>query len=342
MKPAWDDVNARARGLATHLLNSDQLDALALQPDLPALAAALRPLGLLPATVSESPEPEEIELGLRRWAGELMAIMARWTGRRAAALPLVFDEEDRRSIRAVVRGAVQHAPAEARLAGLIPTPVLPERALEELAACSSVGAVGALLAAWQHPFAGALAGAAGITLPDLLRIELELARILVQRDLDAARRSRDRILRVLVRETIDIENATSAVLVSGHDPDVDIPSLFLEGGARLTLDAFTSAAGSVSPRDACLVIARALRPSPLSAVMSQHADKPAELDDALLRLRLLQLARRVRQAPLSVVTTVRMALRIRAQVIDLQRIVWTVALGGPRAWITELLTPVTA
>ena len=46
MSPRWDDVNARARGLSTHLLDHAQLAALSAVPDLSTLAARLRDIVL--------------------------------------------------------------------------------------------------------------------------------------------------------------------------------------------------------------------------------------------------------------------------------------------------------
>ena len=129
MSPRWDDVNARARGLSTHLLGGGQLAELAGAPDLPALAARLRDAGL---TLPETAEPTaaELELAVRRRAAGELTILGRWTARRPELLAVLFDEEDRRSVRALLRGAVERASAGLRIAGLVPTPALPERALE--------------------------------------------------------------------------------------------------------------------------------------------------------------------------------------------------------------------
>ena len=75
MNPRWEDVNARARGLATHLLRRDVLEALARHPDLAALGAALRTHGY-PLEEGEA-APEALELGLRRMAAARLRVLAR-------------------------------------------------------------------------------------------------------------------------------------------------------------------------------------------------------------------------------------------------------------------------
>ena len=266
MSPRWEDVNARARGLGTRLLRSADLRALAAAADLPALAARLDQYGIAVETREGELRAESMEGAIRRWAGRTVELLARWVGPRADALPLVFDEEDRRSIRALVRGAVARIPAERRLFGLLPTPALPVRALEELAALPTVEEIAALLALWRHPFAGAVEAAKGAE-PDLPAMDRALAAAARARAEAAARRSGSGPMRRLVRE------------------------LFAD---------------------------------------------PSELpEDAALRERIVRLTRQVRQIPLEPLTTLWVALRLRGQVIDLQRIVWSVALGAPRGTLAE-------
>lgn len=266
MSPRWEDVNARARGLGTHLLDRRALEGLAAAPDLPALVEELSRAGIAIGAERGAADGAAAEAGIRAWSAGILRTLERWVGARSDALPLVFDDEDRRSLRALVRGAVARVPTGARLFGLLPTPALPATALETLAALATVEEIAALLAAWRHPFASAAAAAVG-TEPDLLAFDRALDGAARDRAERAARRSGSRALRRLVTELV------------AADPAVD------EGAA--------------------------------------------------LRARLRRLTREVRLAPLDPLTTLWVVLRLRAQVIDLQRLVWAVILGAPRALLRD-------
>lgn len=330
MTPAWDDLNARARGLGTHLLEPAQMAALSREPDAPSLAAALRREGVLTTAMTEAPSPQDLELAIRRWAAALLRILARWAGSRAAVLPLVFDEEDRRSLRSVLRGSVQHVPAEQRLAGLIPTPALPERALEELARTATPADAAALLAVWHHPFATTVLPAAAAAQPDLFALDLALSRAVAVRATDAARQSRSGTLRSWVRDTIDLENARSAILLSTAGDDVVPADVFLPGGQHLTFPAFERAVMAREPGAVAMQLATAFAGTPYGATFMHAGRDVAALEHELVQQRMDELARERRRAPLGPLPVLWFALQLRTQVVDLQRIVWTVALNAPR------------
>jgi len=338
----WDDVNARVRGLATHFLTRSQLEGLARAPDLPALAEALRQHGVPVPEPAGLVHPEAVELGIRRWGATSLGILARWAGPRAAALPLIFDDEDRRSLRAIFRGAIERAPAERRLAGLIPTPALPERALEELARSPTASAAATLLAAWHHPFAAALAPVVAEALPDLFALDLTLARAYVDRASTASRAMRDEGVRAVVRDMIDLENGLAAIVLATEGKDVIPKQIFLPGGARVSIVAYEEAIATRDPGAAGAKIAVALGGTPYADAFRRSAHDPVLLEDELLRRRLRAIAHRVRLAPLGPVPVLWFGLRLRVQMIDLQRVVWTVALGAPRPRLAETLaTPAT-
>jgi vacuolar-type H+-ATPase subunit C/Vma6 len=335
VKPVWDDLNARASGLGTHLLSRPQLEGLAREPDLPALGDALRRFGIVTGESAATVLPEDLELAIRRWAAASLRTLARWAGPRSAALPTLFEDEDRRSLRAILRGAVHGSPAERRLAGLVPTPALPERALQELARAPTAAAVATLLAAWRHPYAVPLAPAIGTTQPDLFALELALARAFADRAVRAARRAGDAGLLRFARETIDLENALSAVVLTMEGKDVVPKDVFLAGGDRVSIVAFEEAIALGEPGAAGAQLAVALGDPPIATALRQAARDPASLEDDLLRARLHVLARRVRQAPLGALPVLWFGLRLRAQVVDLRRIVWAVTLGAPRGAMVE-------
>lgn len=330
MKPVWDDAIARARGLSTHLLGRGALEALSHEPDLSALAAGLRRAGIPSDETAGSPPATALELAIRRWSAAQLRTLARWLGGRAAALPLVFEAEDLRSLRAIFRGVAAHVPAERRLAGLIPTPTLPERALQALAAASTSGAVAALLSAWHHPWAGAIAAASSASEVDLFALETALAQASAATTGERGARARNAGLRTLVRESIDLENALTALVLSSAGRDVDVDRQFVRGGGRLSLPAFREAIVAGGPGPASMRLARAFDGTGIARLFALHSGEPAILEVALRRRHLKDLTLRSRMAPLGPVPLVWFAFRLHMQVLDLQRIVWTVALGAPR------------
>lgn len=342
MTPRWEDVNARARGLATHLLTRPDLDLLARQPDLPALADALGRLGVVVDRDGAAVVAEGIECGIRRWSAGTLQTLARWAGARSAALPCVFDEEDRRSLRALFRGVVAGVPSEQRLTALVPTPTLPEGALRALASASTLPAMCALLSVWGHPFAATLAGPAAAAPPDLPAVERALGRAAVASATRAAGRSGSGGLKALVAEGIDLENVTLALVLVGAGEPVPAADHFLPGGDRLTLGAFTRAIAARDPHAAARILALPFSGTGYRKVIEEECADPGRLEGALLRERIAWLTRRVRQSPLEPTTTLWVALRLRAQVIDLHRIVWTVALGAPRPPLAGRWTSVAA
>jgi vacuolar-type H+-ATPase subunit C/Vma6 len=332
VSPRWDDVNARARGLSTHLLGRGQLAELAGAPDLPALAARLRDAGL---TLPETAEPTaaELELAVRRRAAGELAILGRWTARRPELLAVLFDEEDRRSVRALLRGAVERASAGLRIAGLVPTPALPERALEELARAPTPAAVAALLIAWQHPFGPPLAVRARSPQPDLYALELALGRAAAARLAGVARRVGG-LLAAYIHESIDLDNALGAVALASVPTEVAPREAFLTGGRRVPLETFERAVATRDPAAAAERLAKAFGTSLLAAALRDHGDDLATLEDAVLRARIAALDHLARREPLGPAPLLAFGLALRAQTLDLHRVIWGVALGAPPALVT--------
>lgn len=330
----WDDLNARARGLGTHLLGRSALELLAHSPDLPAIAAELERRGY---HVEESARASAagLELAARRAIAQRLKTLSRWAGPRTETLAVLLEDEDRRSIAALVRGAVQRAPAEQRLSGLVPTPELPERALEELAHQPSAGAVASLLVAWRHPLAASLLPEAGRPEPDLLRIETALARAFARRALRAARRGGWRGLLVrYVERVIDIENAYAVLALCGEKKP-EIAEHWLPGGRGVTLKLAERAAATGEPAAACHMLASAFTGSPLAGVFADPAGNPAGLELAVLAAQIDELRGLARTAPLSPAPLLSYALRLRAEVLDVRRVVWGISLGAPTKALVE-------
>lgn len=325
----WEDLDARVRGLAAHLLPVAELQLLSRVPDLPALADELGRLGFRVGGEA-GPQPEELELAVRRWAAAALATLARWAGPRAAALAIIYEDEDRKSLRAMLRGALCGAPREARLSGLIPTPTLPERALEELARQVSVGAVVALLEVWRSPYAATLSTTARAAEPDPFAIDIALDRTFAARALAAAKGGGAELV-AFVRESLDLANAVTALLLSTAGKDVVPKALFLPGGQRISIVTFEEAVATGGRSLAGARLARAFAPSSLANAFRDLSADSTRLEQEVLRLRIAALHRRVLLSPIGPAPVLWFALRLRAAVVDLQRIIWGAGLAAPGA-----------
>lgn len=326
MTARWEAPNARARGLGTHLLSDETMAALAAAPDLASMVALLEAAGI---AIPEEGRltPVAIELGIRRAAASELQRLARWFGDdRSAAPGLICDDEDRRSLRAMIRGAAAGASAEARLVGLIPTPHLPERVLAELARQPRVSDVAALLVAWDHPLGSALLSAAAATEPDVLRLELEVDRWFA-RQAEAAARHGGHTLRRYVEQSIDLDNARTALLLAASDTELPADDFFLRGGRHLSRAAFHDAAEAGSALPAARQLAGPLAAHGVGRVLLQHAGDIARLDEALLRARMSALRLEARLDPLGAAPVLAYVLRLRAQVVALRRCLWGIELG---------------
>lgn len=330
----WVDLIARARGLETHLLGLHELGAMVRAPDLAALGEALRRHGF---PVDEgAPAPAALELAIRRRAAREMRVLVRWCGPRTDLLRVIFEDEERRSLRALLRGAVEGASEEARVSGLVPTPALPERALSELARQKTPAAVATTLTAWGNPYGTPLREKAAGLHPDLLGLEMVVNRTYVERALAGAQRAGGSELAGYVRELIDLENVGTAVaLVAAKDL---VPkTLFLHGGARVSIDRFERAIASRDGPAAAASLAPAFGATRLARVLADAARGTGTLDERLLHARLAALRRQARHHPLGLAPVLEYALHLRAESVDLSRTVWGLALGAPAPALLDAL-----
>jgi vacuolar-type H+-ATPase subunit C/Vma6 len=322
---AWDDLAARVRGLSSHLLGQEKLRRLAAAPDLRALARDLRETDYGAAITSDAPNAAELDLAVRRVAAKRLAVVSRWAQHRRAALAVVFEDEDRRSLSAMLRGAAAGVPAEQRLAGLIPTPSLPERALEALAAQPAAAAVSAMLLSWQNPYGAALQAEATRAKPDLQSVESVLDRTYAQRARRAAGRSGE--LRRFVAETIDSQNVQAAFVLAHGSASAASDAAFIDGGRSIERATFTRAASEPVPAAALLRLRREVR-DPVLIEALQTASSPAGFERAALRARTRYWRRRARVQPLGAAPVLAYVLRLRAEAMDLRTIAWGLALGA--------------
>jgi vacuolar-type H+-ATPase subunit C/Vma6 len=234
-----------------------------------------------------------------------------------------FEDEDRRSVRTVLRGAVAGSPARERLAGLLPTPGLPERALEQLASLAAPGEIAAQLAVWGHPFGPALLSASAADHPDLTRIELALHRCFAGRAVRGARQG-GRALRVYVAESIDLLNAEAMLELAAGGHELVPQEVILDGGRGLTRPVLAAAAGAGSAaRD---LLASAVRGTDL-APMLEAISTAGELE--LLQARIAAWRRRALADPVGIAPLLEYLLRLRAETVQLHWLIWSAALGMP-------------
>lgn len=327
MSANWDDLIARTRGLGTHLLERTQLEDLALAIDLADLARRLEARGIRVEHGADD-DPVEWEREFRRRAGALLAVLARWAGPRIAALDVIYLDEDRRTLRALLRGLVSGAAPSRRLAGLIPTPELPLLAQEQLASLQRPMDLAVLLRTWNSSFGSELAGQLVGPEPDLLHAELALARTWARRARAGGRKC-DIMLRQFVAESLDQENLTTALALAGEPPPADLEQWFLHGGQWLSPANFFGAARAADPPAAADHLIRTLKPCPLIRLLKrQRTDLPG-LEWLLLNDRIRRLGIHSRQHPLSSAPVLGFALRVRHELLSLQRILWSVSLRQP-------------
>lgn len=330
----WGDLVARVRGLSTRLLGAGQLRAIAGSGGLAQLSAAIAQAGVIPAPL-ERAGVRLLEQGIRRHASRQLHLVWRWAGDRTSRLAPLVEDEDRRSIRAMLRGAASGTPPEARLAGLVATPSLPERALLELARRGDVASVASQLAAMGSPYASAILEEASRQYPDLLRLECALNTRFAARAAAAAARA-DAPMRAHVSSVLDVENCWTARLLPVNGSPADVADYFVEGGAELSRDRWLAAATAPT------VVAR-------EAILQQTAASPwlraaaagtARVEDAVLQATIAHQHGLARQDPLGTAPIIEYVLRLRAEVRALQRMAWSVSLRVPAAAIAQALEPV--
>ena len=328
MKATWEDLATRSHGLATHLLGRRDLDALAAAGSVAELAVALRARGF--PVPDGSVSAEALELAVRRTAAAALRVLTRWAGSRSAQLAVILEDEDRRSLVAILRGAIQGVPADVRLAGLIPTRALPERALRELAHQHVPRAVATLLTSWGNPYGPPLLRETETTQPDLLAIEYCLNRTFAARALEGARTALTRALLDYVRLVIDLENACAALVLAAGEPDAPAERAFVDGGQLFSLSAFLEVVRA-GETGAGRQLAAAFRTAGLAMVFERWAGDPAAIEHRLLQYRIAALRGAERRDPAGPAAILGFALRLRAEVLDLRRLIWGIVLRAPRS-----------
>lgn len=309
---------ARARGLSGRLVADDVLVAIDGAGDDRTLRAAL--------ARAQVPDPAApaVERAIQARLAEELAILARWAGGDAAAVAVIELDEDRRSLRNLVRRLAAGVAVDARSDGCVPTSSLPRPALADLAASASVLDVGLRLANLAHPLARAFpTDAAGPI--DLLELEVALDRAFAE--LATAPRSgaaRDTALATYVAQRIDVANAGAALLLAARGEGLEREHLFVPGGARILLDGFLAAAAA-TPEVARTRLADAFTGTPIATALERGA--PGALEDAALAWEISTQHRLRRAHPHGLAAVLYLVLRRRDEAHRLRRAAWRVALG---------------
>ncbi|HEX9892974.1 MAG TPA: V-type ATPase subunit [Gemmatimonadales bacterium] len=324
----WDDVNARARGLATHLLDEPNRLRLAKARTWDQLVQVARDAGY-PLGDRPPDSLDQFDAAVGEVTAKRLALLGRWLGYRRTALAVVYEVEERQALRALLRGAVQGVSPAARLRSVLPTPALPRATLQQLARAQSPAELAALLLRHGHPAGRALAAAvADPRPPGLLGLELALSRTFAARATRAARRG-GRILRAFASWTIDLENAWTVLQAPGWGAEAIAPDGFLGGGRVLGLERFTALARLEDSSAIRNGLAEAFGGSPFATMFDAHGGDDAGFERRALTAEIEWCQPMARLQPLGPAVVLGVLLRIRAEAHDLRAAAWRIALAAP-------------
>jgi vacuolar-type H+-ATPase subunit C/Vma6 len=338
---SWGAANARARGLATHLLDRPALIHAAGAGSWAATIRRLVEQGYALPDAGAELSPEEFD----RATGEVqlarLRLLGRWLGGQREALAILYEDEERRILRALLRGAAEGPSPEARLRGLSPTPGLSRRAMERLARVESPALLAEALVRMGHPAGRALAQAARHSSeaapPGLWRLETALSQTFALRATRAARRGGKEV-RGFVGLLIDLENAGSLLLARDWGPEIGPDEVFLPGGTVLDRKRFAALAALPDQAGVSVALEQAFAHTPLARVFRVEGsrDFDARASSALLEW----LRHESRRNPLGPGVVLWVLQRIRAEARDLRFLSAAVQLGMPPARMAEsLVTP---
>ena len=334
---AWEDLNARARGLAGHLLDPPRLRAAVAAGEPASFARALQGTAWAASIPTGAAEACEVDRALGAAYGTLLARLARWAGpARLPRLRALLGPEEREAVRALLRGAAAGVASDVRTRGLTPTPRLPTRLLEAAAGEGSPAGVLRRLAEAGHPWAAPLLPGAGAAPGDLAALEAALRRAWLEEAVAGARGG-GRELRRFVADTVDLENALAlrAVARAGGDSGDGVAAFWVAGGRALDLRrAEAVAAGGPAAVDEDLDAA--LAGTPLAGLFAGAAGPSgAPLEERATRLRARALRRRALVDPIGPAPLLFVVLRARAELLLLRRALWSGALGLAQPGLPE-------
>ena len=332
---SWVDVVARARGLSSRLLDRDRIAALAHLPDLRHLAAALADrYGPMPDEAIGN--PTAMEQVVRLAIARELDILCRWCGARVRLIAPLLEDEDRRTLRSLMRRIAAGASPQSRIAGLLATPTLPRPLLALLARQSRLDAVASALTAWGSAYGSAMLPLCTGPHPDLFEIQLAIDRTFAARAIRDARQAGEPVLSY-VTSRIDAANVMSARALAARSVEHDAQSLFIEGGQLVAREAFVRLAQTVDPQRARDQLRALLGGTTLAELAEAPVDESSVLDDRLLHTFVTAIEHGMRLDPLGLWPVVWYLLRLRAEGRDISRVIWGVALGAPPRRIERAL-----
>jgi vacuolar-type H+-ATPase subunit C/Vma6 len=326
MRTDWSDVNARVAGLTTRLLSPRTLRELRATRSLSEFVARLAATRALASAPAADAPVAAIEEGVRRVAADRLRLLERWLGPRRDAVRVVYEDEERRAVRALLRGAAQGAPPEQRVAGLLPTTVLDETTLARLEKCADPPAVLAVLESIGHPFATDLRDVGVGATTDLYRLELALDRAFARR---ARTASRHPGLSTYVTRVLDLRNAWAALLTPPGRAILSRPDPFVEGGRLLDRGALADIASRGDVGERRRLLAERFRGSGLSGVFEPSSGELASLERMALEALIREQDKARRRDPSGPLALVVYTLRLRRELLELGGVLWGLALGRP-------------
>ncbi len=335
----WDDVNARARGLATHLLGRDALAALAAAPNWPAFLSHVASLeySLDLGASAVVVDPPAFDRAVSLVAVDRFNLLARWLGARGAVLSVVMEDEERRTLRTMLRGAAQGASPGARLHNAMPTPALPFRALERLARATTVTDLARELLRFGHP-AGRVLEQLGAQSPPpaLLDLEWALVRLFSERAVRAARKG-GAVLRRFAAELVDEENLWTLLLAAPPADGRSVPQQYLPGGGVLTRESFDRLRAERDSEQLVVQLRALFAGTAIGAALAHDPVEWSSLEARIAAARVAWLQGLARRDPLGPAVVLSVLERIRAEARALRAIAWGVAFGAPSATLAPLM-----
>lgn len=335
---SWAAANARARGLATHLLRQSVLLSAAEGGSWAAAARMLVAHGF-PVRESDLLTPIEFDRAIGRVLAGRLELLGRWLGRRRNALAVIYEDQERHTLRRLLRGAAQGGSPAARLRGVTPTPGLPERALERLARAESPMRLAQGLVRLGHPAGRALlvtrSSGKDAELPALWLAEAALGRLFAIRVTRAARRA-GRLVRQFAGLLIDLENVWALLAAPDWGADIAPALVFLPGGAVLDAGSFTELAATRDRERVRAGLARRFGPTPLRDLLG-GSSSDLQLESRALGALVAWLRWEGRRNPLGPAVVLGVMLRFQAEAHDIRLVLGLATLGAPRSAVEPAL-----
>jgi vacuolar-type H+-ATPase subunit C/Vma6 len=198
--------------------------------------------------------------------------------------------------------------------------------------------VAATLAVWGNPYGAVILEEARRQHPDLFALEHQLDHAYARRVRRIARRGGTPMIEH-VRLAVDVSNTWSALLLAANEASVPAEQLWISGGAVLPRAIYLEAAGVSGAERAAARLAAVWVGTPLADAL-REPDRAAAMEEAALDIAIRKQRRFARLEPTGSAPVILYVLRLRAELRNLRRIVWGVALRAPADTLAEDLVGV--